>query len=69
MTGTVVGCLRRLQQWNLTPILEEVSFHNVFGNIDIRPSDGSGVVDCIVDCILSSAEKVSSCEEGEVSAE
>ncbi|CAM6038133.1 unnamed protein product [Sphagnum compactum] len=22
-TGTVVGCLRRLQQWNLTPILEE----------------------------------------------
>lgn len=26
MTGTVVGCLRRLQQWNLTPILEEVSF-------------------------------------------
>lgn len=23
MTGTVVGCLRRLQQWNLTPILEE----------------------------------------------
>ncbi|KAG0608338.1 hypothetical protein M758_8G097900 [Ceratodon purpureus] len=22
-TGTVVGCLRRLQEWNLTPILEE----------------------------------------------
>ena len=38
MTGTVVGCLRRLQQWNLTPILEEVV--SLFCNLEMQPTEG-----------------------------